>query len=204
MIAPRYLAALAVLLALAGIPTALHSYMGATITDGRSAAALPRQLNGLNSQPGKHSLTWVMDTYGTADYIEREYDRNLTLFVARSYDAKRLYHHPENGVAHGEGYGRAKVVRQQGRPDVPMFLLENAHYGRSVYALLYNGEFVDRPIRFQLQNALTLLVRPRALMTLFFVRAKNATTASSATSPPEALLLAAIDSFAAQPGAGSQ
>lgn len=201
MIAARHLPALAGLLALACVPTVLHSYMVTPVGDGRSVAALPLQLNGLEGRPSGRSPAWVLDAYGTSDFIERQYGPALTLFVARSYDAKSLYHHPELGVAHGESYERAVVVRRSQRPEIPLFVLQGAGDRLSVYALIYSGEFIEHPIRFQLRNAFALLVRPRALMTLFFVRAKPGHASPAATtSQAEALLLAAVDSFVAQPG----
>lgn len=204
MIAARHLPVLVGLLALACVPTVLHSYMGTTVGDGRSVAAVPTRLNGLEGRPSARSQDWVLDAYGTTDFIERQYGPALTLFVARSYDAKRLYHHPENGIAHGDGYERAILVRTPERPEVPIFVLESARDRLSVYALLYGDEFVADPIRFQLRTALRLLVRPRGLMTLFFVRGRTGgDTPRAGTAPAEALLLAAIDSFVAQPGTPS-
>ena len=85
------------------------------------------------------------------------------------------------------------------RPDVPIFTL-SSHTGRySAYALLYENTFVERPMRFQLGNAFKLLTQPRGLMTLFFVRGKVDATSTAARSTVEELLLAAIDSFLAQP-----
>lgn len=203
MIATRHLRTLAALLALACVPTILHSYRSTTVDDGRRTAAVPLRMNGLDGQPGGHSVAWVRSTYGTSDFIERQYGPELTLFVGRSYDAKRLYHHPEHGIARGDGYERAIVVRRPERPDVPIFVLDNARDRRSVYALLYAGEFVEHPIRFQLQNAFALLVRPRELMTLFFVRGMTGRDSPTAIASADALLLAAVDSFVAQPGRSS-
>ncbi|MEO6212065.1 MAG: hypothetical protein ABIP65_00430 [Vicinamibacterales bacterium] len=200
MIAARHLPAVAALLALACVPTVLHSYTSMTLEDGRSAAAMPLRLNGIDGRPGGHSVTWVQSTYGTTDFVERQYGPALTLFVGRSFDAKRLYHHPEHGIAHGDGYEGAIVVRRPERPDLPIFVLDNARDRRSVYALLYAGEFVEHPIRFQLQNAFALLVRPRELMTLFFVRGMTGRESPTAIASADALLLAAVDSFIAQPG----
>jgi hypothetical protein len=120
----------------------------------------------------------------------------MTLFVARSYDAKGLYHHPELGVAHGDAYGRATVIRTPDRPEIPVFRLQAEDGKESVYALLYGEGFLENPMRFQLRNSVELLVRPRSPMTLFFVRQ---TSTSAGRVSPESLLLAAIDSFRAQP-----
>jgi hypothetical protein len=196
MIATRYLPALTVILALACVPTVVHTYMGRTVGDARDLNQIPRQLLNLDSQPGRHSASWVLDEYGTAYFIVLHYGPKMTLFVARSYDAKGLYHHPELGVAHGDAYGRATVIRTPERPDIPVFRLQAEDGKQSVYALLYGEAFLANPMRFQLRNSLELLVRPRSPMTLFFVRQTSAPTPRVA---PESLLLAAIDSFRAQP-----
>jgi len=196
----RHLPGLALLLALAGIPTIIHSYMGTTVEDGLSPAAVPPRLKGLDARPGRHTSAWVQDTYGTSNFIEREYGDNLTLFVARSYDPKGLYHHPENGIAHGDSYDRAVVIRTPERPDVPMFVLDNGDTRRSAYALLYDGKFIEQPIRFQIRNAVSLLIKPKALMTLFFVRGRSSRGGSATAHDVESLLLAAADSFMAQKG----
>jgi hypothetical protein len=203
MICTRYLPAVTALLALACVPTVVHSYLGTPAGDGRTLTAVPMRLNGLEGRPSPRSPEWVQNTYGTADFIERQYGSELTLFMVRSYDAKRLYHHPENGVAHGDGYERAIVVRTPERPGVPIFVLRSPRRV-SVYALLHDREFVADPIRFQLRNALVSLFRPESLMTLFFVRDKSADAGDRDVSAAEDLLLAAIDSFAAQTGASPQ
>ena len=110
MISARYLPAIGALLALACIPTVLHSYIGPRLEDGHSVTALPLRLNGLDGRESERSPAWVLELYGTSDFVERKYGAALTLFVARSADPKGLYHHPENGVAHGDGYGRAVVA----------------------------------------------------------------------------------------------
>ena len=201
MIATRHLPALAALLAVAVVPTVLHSYLGPTLDDGRKTTAVSWRLNDLEGRASGRSASWVLDAYGATDFIERHYGRDLTLFVARAFDAKRLYHHPEHGVARGDGYERTSIVHFPSRPEVPIFELTGPQDRLSVYALLYEGEFVSDPIRFQLRNALTSLVRRRAAMTLFFVRGGTGGQARSTdASPAHALLLAAIDSFRAQAG----
>jgi hypothetical protein len=69
----------------------------------------------------------------------------------------------------------------------------------AVYALQYDGRFVEDPIWFQLQTAGELLFSGRKAMTLFFARQ----SAGSHEADIDALnatkfLLAAIDSFASQ------
>jgi len=201
MIATRHLPGIAIVLAIACVPTVRHTYIGSTVGDGRKLETIPLRLAGLEGRPSGRSATWVEQEYGTSEFIERQYGPSLTLFVCRSYDGKALYHHPELGVAHGESYERAVIVRTTGRPDVPVFKLRGSENGMSLYALLYDGTFVAEPMRFQLRNAFELVVRPRALMTLFFVRQKSGSPPRS--NAAETLLLAAIDSFASQPATPS-
>ncbi len=199
MISTRRLATVAIALALALVPTILHSYLGMTATDGRSVREVPAHLEGLQGRDTRRSTGWVSESYGTTNFIERQYGPALTLFMARSYDPKGLYHHPENGVAHGDNYERVVMLRRPDRPEVPIFTLSSHTGGYSAYALLYENTFVEHPMRFQLGNAFTLLTQPRGLMTLFFVRGKVDATSPAARSTVEGLLLAAIDSFLAQP-----
>jgi hypothetical protein len=199
MIAFRYLPGLAVLLAIASLPTVLHSYVGLTVADGRSTAAIPMRLNGLDARPSDRSLVWLPEAMGTTDFIERRYGRDLRLLVVRSYDAKRLYHHPELAVAHDDYYERTEIGRFAGRPEVPIFTLRGRDNRVALYTLLYDREFVDRPVSFQLRNAIALLVQPRQMMTLFFVRGSPGLKEyTPGKSPAEQLLLAAVDNFLAQ------
>ena len=205
MISVRHVPALVVLLGLACVPTALHSYVGMTVSDHRSLERLPMRLQGLQGRPTERSPGWVRDVYGTSDFIERHYGPSTTLFVARSYDPKRLYHHPENGVAHGDGYDRAVSMTVPEHPEIPMFVLNSPRDRYSVYALLYDGRTIGDPIRFQIRNALTLLIRPKRPMTLFFVRGRNGSLdRPTAIATAQAFLVAAIDSFLAQSGTSSR
>ncbi len=91
------------------------------------------------------------------------------------------------------------MLRRPDRPEVPIFTLSSPTGRYSAYSLLHENTFVEHPMRFQLGNAFTLLTQPRGLMTLFFVRGKVDAASPAARSTVEALLLAAIDSFLAQP-----
>lgn len=205
MISVRFAPAVAALLGVTLVPTFVHSYIGAAVADGRHASAIPVRLNGLDGRATARSSEWVRETFSSTDFAERHHGPDLTLFVARSYDAKRLYHHPELALAHGDSYQRAVVVRVTAHREVPVHALVGGEK-LSVYALLHDERFVANPIRFQLENALALLIRPRNLMTLFFVRGRRMPEHSDRLddTPAVELLLAAIDSFMAQPAAGSR
>ena len=195
----RHLPALAILLAVTAVPTVVHSYIPVTAGDGRRTERIPLRLNGLDARPTDRSLVWLPDAMAVVDHTERRYGPELRLLVVRSFDAKRLYHHPELAVAHGDDYGRASVVRVADRPEVPIYVLQGARDRLSAYTLIYEDQFVADPISFQLRNVVALLVRPRQLMTLFFVRGSpGSNTHPPGKSPSEQLLLAAVDSFLAQ------
>jgi hypothetical protein len=197
MICLRHIPAVAALLGLTCIPTVLHSYMKSTASDERKLNRIPLQLNNSTGAQA-HSGEWVPGAFETNDFIERHYGAALRLFVARSYNAKRLYHHPELAVAHGDDYERTRVERLAERPEVPVFVLKGREQ-TSVYALHYDTFFIANPIRFQLQHSVQLLVRPRQLMTLFFVRnAAPGPDAPLAETPEIRLLLSAVDEFLAQ------
>ena len=199
MIDARHLPGLAVMLAVTVVPTVVHSYLPTTATDGRATARIASRLNGLDARATDRSLVWLPGAMAVVDYTERLYGRDLRLLAVRSFDAKRLYHHPELAVAHGDDYGRATVVRAADRPDVPIYVLKGARDRLSAYTLLYEDRFVEDPISFQLRNVVSLLVRPRQMMTLLFVRGSpDSSEYPAGKSPAEQLLLAAVDSFLAQ------
>lgn len=200
--------ALAVIIAVgvALVPTLLHSYAAVTADDAYHTAAIAPRLAGLTSQPTARRAEWVNATFASDDWIERRYLRTdgegLLLFVARSFDLKRLYHHPELAVAYGNDLRDEGTARLPGRPQIPIHVLRDdaaQGSGLAVYALLYDGEFVDNPYLFQLETAWRLLFTVRRAMTLFFVHDPGARPAASlAEAPAMRLLVGAIDSFQSQ------
>jgi hypothetical protein len=173
MISPRYAVPVAILLALALVPTAIHSYLGATTSDGLRTDAIPASLGAFSAQPTRRSAERVRETFASDDWIEREYvdgaGASVRLFVARSYDAKKLYHHPEIGVVRGTELERTKSrTLRVGNEDVPLKVLDASDgSGVVAYALLYDNRFVSDALRFQLVSSLELLVSGRKAMTLF-------------------------------------
>jgi hypothetical protein len=200
----RYGVAIAILLALALVPTVIHSYGDARFDDGRRAAAVARVLSGMNSTPTDRRPGWGQSHLDTDDWIERIYDVQGvegTLFVARSYDAKRLYHHPELAVLRGFETTPAGVTRNPERPDVPLHVISlerNGRKGVAVYALRYENAFIENPVLFQLRTAVELLVSRRRPLTLFMASALDSTADNAAAAPATRLLLAAIADFERQ------
>ncbi len=205
MISPRFSSVTIGLLGIALVPIVIHSYVGRVQSDGRTTRVISPSLVGLTSEPTDRKERWVRDTYSSDDWIERRYTngRNqLTLFVARSYDFKRLYHHPELGVLHGFDFTDGGTVHVPARPDVPIHLLESLRAtagSRAIYTLVYGTEFVDNPYVFQIRTAFRLLLQPRKPMTLFMVHDAGLLPSGALVDGlATRLLFQALDSFQAQ------
>ena len=196
----------AVCLGLALVPTVLHSYVGLKTTDGYAAAAAAPQLADLPSQPTERRTAWVRDRFASEDWIERRYQttegRDLLLFVARSYDLKRLYHHPELAIAYGSDLRPAGTSYSALMKNVPVHVLRDEsgqNAGLAVYALRYDDEFVDDPYVLQVRVAWQLLFTPRRPMTIFFVYDPAAPPGIRLENAPALTLLrASIESFLSQ------
>ena len=204
MISSRYVMPVILLLTVALIPTAIHSYLGSKYDDGRSVQTIPTTLAGFSSEPYlRHNDSWAKSLYGSEDWIERIYKNDngekIRLFAARSYDYKKLYHHPELGLSHGSNLEEEGIVMLQGDPEIPVFVLRN-NSGRGIvaYALLHDGKFVKDPVLHQISGAFAQLFSPMEAMTLFYVSDTISPAAEKFIRTPSAsLLAAAIQSFKA-------
>lgn len=200
MITSRFALPVSILLLMALPSTILHSYMEATVSDGLVTEAIGKTLNKTQSLSTKRRDDWVGETFSSSDWIEREYygpDGNVLLFVARSFDHKRLYHHPEIGILRGVDLGKAESIELAQSPAIPVSVLRSqVRQGAAGYVLLYDGEFVENPMIFQLKTSISLLFGPRKSMTLFFVYDSELSELTSFnTSPAARILEQAIDSF---------
>lgn len=203
----KYAGATIVLLALVLLPTANHGYLGRRIDDGLRAAAVSETLAGLVSTPGKRKDRWVRSHFDSGDWIERYYGpgARLRLLVIRTYDPKRVYHHPELAISYTESKFRpGTVVSLAEAPNVPVHALrgQEGHPDLVLYALHYGDTFVGNPILFQLRLSGRLLFEGRRPMTLFYVHDAAPPAGEALAGTPAARVLgAAIDSFFAQQGA---
>jgi len=203
MIAHRYVPVICLLVALALVPTLIHSYSDNRQQDGRTAGAISTSLTNYSSTPTARNQTWGKRRFDSDDWMERTYSdggRSLRLTVVRSYDPKSLYHHPELAIAGGATFAGTRVTRPAARPDVPVHVLTPAEGvdAAAAYVLHHGDRFVEDPILFQIRTAGRLLVAPRQAMTIFFVFERNPSGAGSAPSAPVDLLLAAVDDFLGQ------
>jgi hypothetical protein len=208
MISPRFAAPVAALVGLALVPTVIHSYRGVTVDDGLRATAVAATLDGMVSSPTTRRDTWVWNTFQARDWTERVYragPHDVTLFVGRSFDAKRLYHHPELALLRGHQTVPSGVHHVAARPDVPLHVLRttrNGVPGLAVYALRYQTTYIDRPVLFQLRTSASLLVSGRKPLTLFLASAGAGTIDRLDEAPATRVLLGAIESFEQQQAAG--
>jgi hypothetical protein len=204
MIAARFAPATCLVLVLGLVPTVIHGYRGLTLDDGLRTSAIPAELAGLRSQPTGRKASWAMDVLASNDFIERVYRNgsdDVQLFVARSFDAKRLYHHPELAILRGTNTTPAGRSRLPGRPDVPLHVLRTSRGGQNgiaAYALHYDGTYVERPMLFQMRTAVALLFSGRKPMTLFLASDSSGSPDRLDSSPAAALLKPAIEAFERQ------
>lgn len=178
MISTRYALPVALVLMLALIPTVIHSYLDLKADDGLSVTNIKSVLDNFNSIPTDRKPGWGKQTFGCEEWIERtytdEHGKRLRLFVGRSYDHKRLYHHPELALSYARGLASTGYVNLTGQPDIPVNLLYNdARSNMAAFALLYDGKFIDNPISYQIQDSLKQLISARKPMTLFYVVDEN-------------------------------
>lgn len=204
-ISPRFVVALSAALGLTLIPTVMHTYVGALERDGRSVQAIPTTLLGWSSTPTTRAESWMQEQFDAQDWVERRYteDRQtVVLGVIRSFDLKRLYHHPELALAYGASFVREETLRPATAPNVPVHVLftEGDAVG-AAYVMHYGDGFVENPISFQIRSSIELLVRPRKAMTLFFAREQPESRAGAEASPSVRFVLAAAGAFLEQPQA---
>ena len=205
MLSSRYALAICVALLVALVPTIIHSYAGVVVSDGRTVQSIPATLSSYTSAPTKRNAEWGESHFESHDWFERQYVQggdSVVLTVVRSYDLKALYHHPELAVSyHVVKFDDASTETAPERPDLPVHVLTNTTAGAvAMYVLLYDGRFVDDPIRFQLRTAGELLFTGRKALTLFYVLDEKAPASVSPLKLPAAqLLFDAIDQFRAQP-----
>lgn len=202
MISARYAPAACLMLALALVPTVIHSYVGVTVKDGMTTKRIPESMLGYASGRDQRDPGWGGREFLSDDWFDRIYaskGQEVRLTVVRSYDLKRLYHHPELAIAYGIPLTSHEVQRFPAGPDIPVHVLRG-DTSLAMYALYYDGYFVEEPIAFQLRTAGEMLFTPRRAMTLFFLRpVRGSAIDESGASSLADLLVAAIRSFAAPP-----
>lgn len=198
MISTRFVPIICALLAMALVPTVIHSYANTRVIDDRTTAAIPASLAGYDGTPSGRNATWGRRRFESHDWIERIYrskDDQVKLSVIRSYDAKALYHHPELAVSNDSSWVRSEGRRFAQRPDIPVRVLFADSGPVALYVLHYGERFVEDPIAFQLRSAGELLFRGRQAMTLFFLTDERPAGRDIEALPGLAVVWMAIDRF---------
>lgn len=204
MVSSRFSLPVALVLVLALIPTIIHSYLDSRHDDGLSVQNLPRVLNGYSSKDTDRNPQWGEDVFDSQDWIERNYSSPggpvVRLFAARSYDHKRLYHHPELGLSYGTSLRSQGVIHLPGPSPIAVHYLRNERgRGGVVYALLYDDEVVEDPISHQIRDSFNMLFGAKKPMTLFYVSTSDLPAVEDLDSSPGALVLrTAVESFRLQ------
>lgn len=176
MMSSRYAIHTIILFILTAIPTILHVYVGARHDDGLSTRDITTSFNRYISSPSKRGPAWGEVTFGTEDWVERDYvsekenGRRIRLFAARAYDPKRIYHHPELAVFYGRDLRNKGVVQVKSDTEIPVHVLKSPK-GRelALYTLIYDGQYVSNPILFQLSSMFGSLVSAKKPMTIIMV-----------------------------------
>lgn len=205
MISSRLALPVVLILALALVPTIIHNYMGLTIDDGLLVTRINPRLGAFTSEPTKRKAPWVKEIFDSDDWFERSYrDQNgsqVRLFAARSYDHKRLYHHPELALSYGQNLKDGGVATiQLGQQKIPVHILRRTSgKGVSAYVLYYDDTFIENPIVHQVFDSINLLVSGRKQLTIFYLSDHNTAGAEDfAGSPAATVLVDAIQSFLSQ------
>jgi len=205
MVSARFATLVCVLIGAALVPTVIHSYAGIREDDGRRTTNVPTSLQGYEGTPSSRDQGWGGRRFDSHDWNERRYSsgsKNVLLTIVRSYDLKKLYHHPELDIAYGSAFNSQQVVRVSDRPDMPIHVLRGmgdvAISG--AYVLEYEGAFIADPIQFQLRAVGEMLFHGRRPMTVFFARdlEPHVPTQPAETLPSVMLARAAADAFAKQ------
>ena len=189
ILSARYATPTLVVLALALVPTVVNVYVGRKVVEGPPLSeALPSVLAGQMSQPTTRKATTIRREFASDDWVERVYASGLgpgvKVLAVRSYDMKRLYHHPELAISDAN-YGTAEV-HEVPAADGPLavHVLHGEKGGTAAYALLYKGRTVSNPYLFQLRVAPEFLLLGQRPLTLVFAEDETGRGDQSAADAP--------------------
>lgn len=198
MISTKHAATVILLLTVAIIPTTIHSYLGLMKDDGISVKNFNPVLENFTSVLSKRNAGYGEEIFGSQDWVERIYTDNaevtsIRLFIAKGYDHKRLYHHPELALSYAKDLTSNGQIRLATNPEISVHLLKNDRLPNiAAYVLLYDGKSIDKPIIHQALDALNLLVSARKPMILFYISDDNPPKNVDFNQTPAGLILAKV------------
>lgn len=210
MISQRFTLPVAVLLSAAMIPTIIHNYLHLKHQDGPATSAINTRFGGFISAPSTRKEGWGEYTFESYDWFERDYrneNQLVRLFTGRSYNHKKLYHHPELAISYGKDLRFDGVVELpwQGRKIPVTVLRDNSGTGLVAYVLVDENNFIENPIAHQIGTMMSQLVSPGRPLTLFYA-SDNQTrrnTPFEQTATAEVLTSAITSFFAKNPTAAA-
>lgn len=172
MVSSRYALPVLLCFLLALVPTIIHSYIGLVDEDGKTVTAIALNLGAYSAEPTQRETQWVKHNFGADDWIERIYvcpeGSQIRLFAARSYDNKRLYHHPELALSYGYTFGSPQLIRFASKPYIPVFVLTNNQGEWAAYMLIHDNNFVAHPVLHQILNSIRNMLHSRQKLTILY------------------------------------
>jgi len=173
----RYVVALSACLLVALIPVVVHSYIQLEIDDCKTPWALMSESAPASNSGGRRDA-WMRERFQSSQWREGSFFADGLRFdfsIVRSYDAKRLYHRPENSLV------EHSIVERRGiewvQTDSGALPIHRAYYGNSdpailvAYLLVYRSSPIASPYWPQLRAAPVELFGGRRPMTLFLIQA---------------------------------
>jgi len=175
----RYVCPLSACLLLALIPVVVHSYLQIEIDDCKTPwAFVPESAQASHS--GGRRDAWMRERFQSSQWDEGSFLRDGLRFdfsIIHSYDAKRLYHRPENFLV------EHAIVERRGIEWVPAdsgaLPIHRAYYRDTdpailvAYLLVYRSSPVASPYWPHLRAAPIELFSGRRPMTLFLIQARG-------------------------------
>jgi len=202
----RHLWPLVITLCVSLVPTLQYGYDGHPREASKiTQTSLPAAVGGLAGLPKDRTGGWLQATYGADSWAERTYNvpgaGSIGLFVARGFDMKKLYHHPELGVMRGHQFEPQRTQVLDGDADQVVHVLQGAAGQESAaYVLLYDGRWVSNPYALQLSSAVTTLWTGPRPLTLIFAYGAVLANGQPSSSTAELLRRTAQQLAAAAPG----
>jgi hypothetical protein len=158
----------------------VHSYLNLEIDDCKAARLLVPQSVPASDSSRKRDA-WMRDQFEASQWHEGSFVKDGQRFdfsILRSYDAKRLYHHPENYFAN-RAFVRERRIEWVSTHSgaVPIHRVYYSDPNAAVlvaYLLVYRSSPVASPYWAQLRAAPVELFSGRTPMTLFLIQARGA------------------------------
>jgi hypothetical protein len=174
----RYLYPLSACLLLALIPVVVHSYLKVEIDDCKAARVLVPESAQVSHSGGSRDA-FMRERFQSSQWHEGSFfseGQRFDFSIIRSYDAKRLYHRPENSLVEHAFVVQSREIEWV-RADFGPLPIHRAYYGDTdpavlvAYLLVYRSSPVASPYWPQLRAAPVELFTGRRPMTLFLIQA---------------------------------